>query len=58
MAISLLKPLADLLGTGRCKKGVFEGDISEGELEIGQVAALINNNETALAGIKISKAIN
>lgn len=30
-----------LLGKGRAKKGIFEGDLLEGELEIGQVAALI-----------------
>jgi len=28
-----------LLGRGRAKKGMFEGDLEEGELEIGQVAA-------------------
>lgn len=32
-----------LLGRGRSKKGIFEGDLSEGELEIGQVSSLINN---------------
>lgn len=35
--------LKNLLGIGRAKKGIFEGDIDEGELEIGQVASLINN---------------
>lgn len=30
--------LKDLLGRGRSKKGMFEGDLDEGELEIGQVA--------------------
>ncbi len=34
--------LAALLGKGRAKKGMFEGDTEEGELEIGQVAGLIN----------------
>ncbi len=34
--------LQELLGTGRAKKGMFEGDIIEGELEIGQVSALID----------------
>ncbi len=34
--------LKQLLGRGRAKKGMFEGDIEEGELEIGQVSALIN----------------
>jgi enoyl-[acyl-carrier protein] reductase II len=42
-----MNELNTLLGTGRCKKGVFEGDSIEGELEIGQVAALINKNEQA-----------
>lgn len=31
--------LSALLGRGRAKKGMFEGDLEEGELEIGQVAA-------------------
>ncbi len=34
--------LRDLLGRGRAKKGMFEGDLKEGELEIGQVASIIN----------------
>jgi len=34
--------LAELLGKGRAKKGMFEGDITEGELEIGQVSGMIN----------------
>ncbi|MGQ1888882.1 NAD(P)H-dependent flavin oxidoreductase [Thermophagus sp. OGC60D27] len=33
--------LKELLGRGRAKKGMFEGDLEEGELEIGQVAAMI-----------------
>ena len=32
--------LKELLGRGRAKKGIFEGDLQEGELEIGQVASL------------------
>ncbi|GAB4251282.1 MAG: nitronate monooxygenase [Vicingaceae bacterium] len=32
----------EILGRGRAKKGMFEGDLEEGELEIGQVAALID----------------
>ncbi|MCG8580490.1 MAG: nitronate monooxygenase [Bacteroidales bacterium] len=35
--------LQKLLGKGRAKKGIFEGDLTEGELEIGQVASLIND---------------
>ncbi len=34
--------LKELLGRARAKKGMFEGDLSEGELEIGQVAGLID----------------
>jgi len=34
--------LLKLLGRGRAKKGMFEGDLNEGELEIGQVSAIIN----------------
>lgn len=35
--------LAELLGRGRAKKGMFEGDLEEGELEIGQVVGLIHD---------------
>ena len=31
-----------LLGKGRAKKGMFEGDLEEGELEVGQVSAMIS----------------
>lgn len=34
--------LKQLLGKGRAKKGMFEGDLDEGELEVGQVSAMIN----------------
>jgi len=33
--------LKKILGRGRAKKGMFEGDLAEGELEIGQVSAMI-----------------
>jgi enoyl-[acyl-carrier protein] reductase II len=33
--------LSEILGRGRAKKGMFEGDLVEGELEIGQIAGLI-----------------
>lgn len=39
--------LRELLGRGRAKKGMFEGDLDEGELEIGQVAALIDQVKPA-----------
>lgn len=35
--------LKELLGRGRAKKGMFEGDLSEGELEIGQISASIRS---------------
>ena len=34
--------LSQLLGRGRAKKGMFEGDMIEGELEIGQVSGMID----------------
>lgn len=35
--------LVELLGRGRIKKGIFEGDLVEGNLEIGQISAIINS---------------
>jgi len=35
--------LIQLLGRARAKKGMFEGDLNEGELEIGQVSALLDD---------------
>lgn len=39
--------LKQLLGRGRAKKGIFEGDLEEGELEIGQVAAFVTEIKPA-----------
>jgi enoyl-[acyl-carrier protein] reductase II len=39
--------LKKALGRGRAKKGMFEGDMVEGELEIGQVAAQIDSLKPA-----------
>ena len=39
--------LKQLLGHGRAKKGMLEGDLSEGELEIGQVSAMIHSLKPA-----------
>jgi enoyl-[acyl-carrier protein] reductase II len=39
--------LKQLLGRGRAKKGMFEGDLIEGELEIGQIAGLIHTIQPA-----------
>mgnify|MGYP003738069229 FL=1 len=38
-----VEELSMLLGRARAKKGMFEGDLDEGELEIGQVAGLIHD---------------
>lgn len=38
-----VEELATLLGRGRAKKGMFEGDLIEGELEIGQVSSQIKS---------------
>ena len=35
--------LQELLGRARAKKGMFEGDLEEGELEIGQISGLIQD---------------
>lgn len=39
--------LQTILGRARAKKGMFEGDMDEGELEIGQIAAVINEIKPA-----------
>ena len=38
--------LKELLGRGRSKKGIFEGNLEEGELEIGQVSAQLHHYQT------------
>lgn len=42
-----VEELKQLLGRARAKRGMFEGDMEEGELEIGQVSALIHNIKPA-----------
>ncbi|HLV40532.1 NAD(P)H-dependent flavin oxidoreductase [Xanthomarina sp.] len=39
--------LKDLLGRARAKRGMFEGDLDDGELEIGQIAGLIHDIKPA-----------
>lgn len=41
--------LATVLGRGRSRKGIFEGDLVEGELEIGQISAQLRTIEPAAA---------
>lgn len=42
-----VEEMRGLLGKGRAKKGIFEGDLVEGELEIGQISALIKDLPSA-----------
>ena len=44
--------LSEILGRARAKKGMFEGDMVEGELEIGQISALID--DVTPAGIVVN----
>ena len=39
--------LIEILGSRRAKRGIFEGDLEEGELEIGQVAAVVKKIQAA-----------
>ena len=41
-----VEEMRTLLGKGRAKKGMFEGNLEEGELEIGQVASLFREMQT------------
>ena len=42
-----VEQLKNILGRGRAKLGMFEGDLEEGELEIGQIAGLIHSIKPA-----------
>ena len=44
-----IEELKELLGRARAKRGMFEGDLDEGELEIGQVSGMINEIKPATA---------
>jgi enoyl-[acyl-carrier protein] reductase II len=44
--------LKNLLGKGRAKKGIFEGELNEGELEIGQISAAIKEIKPAAQILK------
>lgn len=41
-----VEELRELLGRGRAKLGIFEGDLEAGELEIGQVASLFRQEQS------------
>jgi enoyl-[acyl-carrier protein] reductase II len=47
-----IEALQLLLGKGRAKKGMFEGNLEEGELEIGQVSAIIKSIQPAAMIVK------
>ena len=44
--------LRDILGRARAKKGMFEGDLEEGELEVGQISAFIKDIKPAREVVK------
>lgn len=44
--------MKELLGKGRAKKGIFEGNLQEGELEIGQVASLFKEQQSVEVIVK------
>ena len=41
--VTSAEQMKELLGKGRAKRGIFEGDLVEGELEIGQIASLLKD---------------
>lgn len=47
-----IEELKNLLGRARAKKGIFEGDLDEGELEIGQISSSIQKIEPAATILK------
>lgn len=47
-----VEELRELLGRGRAKKGIFEGDLEEGELEIGQIASLFREQQSVAEVMK------
>ena len=46
LSVASAEELRTLLGRGRAKKGIFEGDLEEGELEIGQVSAIVSRQQS------------
>jgi enoyl-[acyl-carrier protein] reductase II len=47
MRCASVEELKALLGRARAKKGMFEGDLDNGELEIGQVSSYLNDIKPA-----------
>lgn len=50
--------LRELLGRGRAKKGIFEGDLENGQLEIGQGASLLKGQEIKSAAQVIDEVVS
>ena len=50
--------LRNLLGRGRAKLGIFEGDLDEGELEIGQAASLLNGKGIQTTGDVVKELLD
>ncbi|NRR91968.1 nitronate monooxygenase [Winogradskyella undariae] len=51
-----LEQLKELLGRARSKRGMFEGDLEDGELEIGQIAGLIHDVKPVAEIVKVMVA--
>ena len=47
-----VEELRTLLGKGRAKRGIFEGDLEEGELEIGQISSLFSRQQSVAEVMK------
>ena len=47
-----VEELKQLLGRARAKRGMYEGDLQEGELEIGQLSALLRDILPAAESVK------
>jgi enoyl-[acyl-carrier protein] reductase II len=41
-----VEQMKELLGKGRAKRGIFEGDLEEGQIEIGQIASILKSQES------------
>jgi enoyl-[acyl-carrier protein] reductase II len=49
--------LLDIIGIGKTKVGIFDGDVENGELEIGQVASLLKGNDIEPVAIVMQRLV-
>ena len=49
--------LLEIIGIGKTKVGIFDGDIDNGELEIGQVASLLKGNDIEPVAIVMQRLV-